>query len=74
MKENQTNSLFSISTKAKVLKKYTTSHQSQYKMHTIFMSSRNSKTFNLNCLVRNLTNKINFKNKYKDIACSNLRI
>ena len=43
-------------------------------MNTIFMNSKNSKTFDPRGLLLNLTDKINFKRSDKYVALSNLSI
>ena len=43
-------------------------------MDTIFMNSENSKTFDPDRLLLNLTNKINLKRSDKYVALSNLSI
>ena len=43
-------------------------------MDTIFMNSGNSKTSDLQRLLRNLWDKINFKGSHKHVALSNLSI
>ena len=43
-------------------------------MDTIFMNSKNNKTFNLRKLLLNLTGKINLKRSDKYVALSNLSI
>ena len=43
-------------------------------MNTIFMNSENSKTSDPRRLLRNLTDKIDLRRKYKYISSSNLSI
>ena len=43
-------------------------------MNTIFMNSKNSKTFDLQKLLLNLTDKIDLRIKHKYIILSNLSI
>ena len=45
-----------------------------YKMDTMLMNSRNSKTSDLHKLLLNLSNKINLKKSDKYVALSNLSI
>ena len=45
-----------------------------YKIDTMLMNSRNSKTSDLNKLLLNLSNKINLKKSDKYVALSNLSI
>ena len=46
----------------------------EYKVNTIFMNSKNSKTSDSHCLPLNITEKINVKRSDKYVALSNLSI
>ena len=45
-----------------------------YKMDTMLMNSRNSKTSDLHKLLLNLSNKTNLKKSHKYVALSNLSV